>query len=62
MKVQEAKNLIRNKLLESNQAVVYSEPEKKVMSRSGNECVVALTDQWYVTYGEEEWKRVAWLA
>jgi leucyl-tRNA synthetase len=26
------------------------------MSRSGDECVVALTDQWYLTYGEEEWQ------
>ena len=25
------------------------------MSRSGDECVVALTDQWYLTYGEDEW-------
>lgn len=58
-KVQEAKGLIRNKLLETNQAVVYSEPEKKVMSRSGDECVVALTDQWYVTYGEPEWRKLA---
>jgi leucyl-tRNA synthetase len=37
---------------------VYSEPEKKVMSRSGDECVVALTDQWYITYGETEWKQL----
>ncbi|KAL0403512.1 UNVERIFIED_CONTAM: Leucine--tRNA ligase, cytoplasmic [Sesamum radiatum] len=59
MKVQEAKGLIRNKLLEMGQAVVYSEPEKKVMSRSGDECVVALTDQWYITYGEQEWKKAA---
>ncbi|KAL2508186.1 ATP binding [Forsythia ovata] len=59
MKVQEAKSLIRSKLLELGQAVVYSEPEKKVMSRSGDECVVALTDQWYITYGEPEWKKSA---
>lgn len=59
MKVQEAKGLIRSNLLETNQAVVYSEPEKKVMSRSGDECVVALTDQWYVTYGESEWRKAA---
>ncbi|KAL7109323.1 hypothetical protein ACP275_06G169300 [Erythranthe tilingii] len=59
MKVQEAKSLIRNQLLQLEQAVVYSEPEKKVMSRSGDECVVALTDQWYITYGEEEWKKAA---
>ncbi|KAK3002424.1 hypothetical protein RJ639_022209 [Escallonia herrerae] len=59
MRVQEAKSLIRSKLLELGQAVVYSEPEKKVMSRSGDECVVALTDQWYITYGETEWKKAA---
>jgi len=29
------------------------------MSRSGDECVVALTDQWYLTYGESEWKKLA---
>lgn len=59
MKVQEAKGLIRSNLLEMNQAVIYSEPEKKVMSRSGDECVVALTDQWYLTYGESEWRKAA---
>ncbi|BAU00433.1 hypothetical protein LR48_Vigan06g012600 [Vigna angularis] len=58
-KVQEAKPLIRTKLLETGQAIVYSEPEKRVMSRSGDECVVALTDQWYITYGESEWKKLA---
>ncbi|VAH06366.1 unnamed protein product [Triticum turgidum subsp. durum] len=58
-KVEEAKPLIKNKLLEEGLAVLYSEPEKKVMSRSGDECVVALTDQWYITYGEVEWKQKA---
>jgi len=43
----------------SGQAIIYSEPEKRVMSRSGDECVVALTDQWYITYGESEWKKLA---
>lgn len=28
----------------------------QVISRSGDECVVALTDQWYMTYGESEWQ------
>ncbi|KAK1295493.1 hypothetical protein QJS10_CPA16g00236 [Acorus calamus] len=58
-KVQEAKPLIKNMLLETGQAVMYSEPEKRVMSRSGDECIVALTDQWYITYGETEWKNKA---
>ncbi len=24
----------------------------------GEECIVALTDQWYLSYGEEQWKGV----
>ena len=54
-KVQVAKPLIKKDLLESGDAIIYFEPEKQVMSRSGDECVVALTDQWYLIYGEEEW-------
>jgi leucyl-tRNA synthetase len=27
------------------------------MSRSGDECIVALCDQWYLDYGEAEWKK-----
>lgn len=45
-KVQEAKPLIRSKLIETGEAIPYSEPEKRVTSRSGDECIVALTDQW----------------
>ncbi|XP_059445411.1 leucine--tRNA ligase, cytoplasmic-like, partial [Corylus avellana] len=43
-RVQEAKPLVRSKLLEMGLAIIYSEPEKQVVSRSGDECVVALTD------------------
>lgn len=32
------------------EAVKYMEPEKTVISRSNDECVVALCDQWYVLY------------
>lgn len=28
------------------EAMIYMEPEKQVMSRSADECVVALCDQW----------------
>ena len=34
----------------------YAEPENVVISRSGNECVVSLTDQWYIKYGSPEWR------
>ena len=30
-----------------------------MVSRSGDQCVVALTDQWYLVYGEEEWRKMA---
>ena len=46
---------MRDELIASAAAIRYSEPEKLVMSRSGDECIVALTDQWYLTYGEDEW-------
>merc|ERR1719431_615675 len=54
--VQDAKPLIRSELISQDMAVVYKEPEKMVMSRSGEECVVSLCDQWYLDYGEEEWR------
>jgi leucyl-tRNA synthetase len=57
--VQEAKPLIRQQLIEKNQAIPYWEPEGLVMSRSGDECVVCLTDQWYLNYGEDSWKEAA---
>ena len=50
------KAAIRAEMLGAGQALPYSEPEKPVMSRSGDACVVALTDQWYLSYGEDEWR------
>ncbi len=56
--VQDAKPLIRQQLLDSDEAFTYCEPESPVVSRSGDECVVAHLDQWFLTYGtDEEWKR-----
>ena len=55
-KVADAKPLIKKHLMDRGEAVTYCEPESIVMSRSGNECVVSLSDQWYIVYGEKEWK------
>jgi leucyl-tRNA synthetase len=41
--------------MDSGDALSYYEPESTVMSRSGDECVVALTDQWYLAYGDSDW-------
>eukprot|EP00971_Amphidinium_carterae_P245075 4865883-Amphidinium_carterae.1 len=54
--VKKAKLELRQMLIDSGDAFLYSEPEKKVISRSGDECVVAAIDQWYLKYGEESWK------
>jgi leucyl-tRNA synthetase len=58
MKVQDAKTVIRKKLIDEGLAVAYSEPESPVTSRSGDDCVVALIDQWYLDYGEDEWRKL----
>lgn len=54
--VKVAKPKIKELLISRGEAVIYSEPADLVISRSGDECVVALVDQWYINYGEEEWK------
>ena len=51
--VQDAKPLVRQRLIDQGDAVAYFEPESKCISRSGDECVVALCDQWYINYGSE---------
>jgi leucyl-tRNA synthetase len=42
--------------LKEGSAIVYYEPEGEVVSRSGDQCIVALKFQWLLNYGEEGWK------
>lgn len=35
----------------------YFEPETEVISRSGDKCIVAKTDQWYILYDHPEWQK-----
>ncbi|XP_023211298.1 leucine--tRNA ligase, cytoplasmic-like [Centruroides sculpturatus] len=58
-KIQEVKKQIQKSLIDKNEAILYMEPEKQVISRSGDECVVALCDQWFLNYGEPDWKAQA---
>lgn len=57
-KVQDVKKTIRKKMIDAGDALIYVEPEKQVISRSADECVVALCDQWYLDYGEENWRKL----
>ncbi|KAG6809080.1 hypothetical protein H0H92_001688 [Tricholoma furcatifolium] len=54
--VQEAKPKVRERMIEAGLAFAYAEPEGMVVSRSADECVVALMDQYYLDYGEETWR------
>lgn len=58
-KVQDVKKDLQKKLTDNSEAVIYFEPEKSIVSRSGDECVVALCNQWYLNYGEPVWKAKA---
>ena len=57
--VQEAKNKVRDAMIQKGLAIAYAEPEGLVISRSSDECVVALMDQWYLDYGEPTWRAQA---
>eukprot|EP00941_MAST-03F_sp_MAST-3F-sp1_P005238 g5238.t1 len=54
--VKEAKDLVKNEMLANGTACKYYEPADQVISRSGDECVVAMLQQWYLKYGEESWR------
>uniref|UniRef100_S4PAL2 leucine--tRNA ligase n=1 Tax=Pararge aegeria TaxID=116150 RepID=S4PAL2_9NEOP len=58
-KIQDVKKKVQTRLVEEGGALVYYEPEKTIISRSGDECVVALCNQWYLDYGNEVWKAQA---
>jgi leucyl-tRNA synthetase len=62
-KVADAKPLVRADMIAEGLAVPYWEPESTVVSRSGDECVVADIDQWFLKYGEPAWRGVveSWL-
>lgn len=57
--VQDAKPRVRERMIQASLAFAYAEPEGLVISRSGDECIVALMDQWYIDYGEPNWKSQA---
>lgn len=57
--VETAKKKVQDDIVAAGWAFKYSEPEGMVMSRSADECVVALCDQWYMAYGEPTWRAKA---
>lgn len=58
MPVSQAKEKVRSSLIESGLAFPFADPSNKVVSRSGDECVVAFMGQWFLNYGsnDKEWQ------
>ncbi|KAI5118474.1 hypothetical protein M0805_003735 [Coniferiporia weirii] len=56
MSVQDAKPRVRSAMIDAGLAFAYAEPEGFILSRSGDECVISLMDQWYLDYGEPTWR------
>ncbi|WP_297062153.1 leucine--tRNA ligase, partial [Thermococcus sp.] len=59
--VQEVKDLIAKELMEKGIAeIMYEFAEKPVISRFGNQAVIKIIhDQWFIDYGNPEWKEKA---
>ena len=56
--VEVAKPKVRDALIKNGEAFAYAEPAGRVVSRSGDECVVAYLGQWFLNYGDQdpEWR------
>ncbi|CAB49785.1 leucine--tRNA ligase [Pyrococcus abyssi] len=59
--VQEVKELIAKEMMEKGIAeIMYEFAEKNVISRFGNRAVIKIIhDQWFIDYGNSEWKEKA---
>ena len=56
MSVEDARIKIKQDYYTEEVAIPYYEPNEIVISRTGDECIVALTDQWFIRYGQTEMK------
>lgn len=44
---------------DTSRCITYYEPDKEAVSRSGDRLIVAKMDQWYIDYGDRNWKKAA---
>lgn len=54
LSVMDAKNKVKQQVLDAGEAFNYAEPDGHVVSRSGDDCVAAHLNQWYLNYGKSE--------
>ncbi|MGQ4892175.1 MAG: leucine--tRNA ligase [Candidatus Njordarchaeia archaeon] len=57
LKVNEAKEKVKEWLLQENKAIIFYETSRKAECRAGGKIIVAtIRDQWFIDYSNEEWK------
>jgi leucyl-tRNA synthetase len=58
MKVSKAKPIIIERLLTDDNGFTFYETSRKAVTRTNSKVIVAvLSDQWFIHYGNEDWKR-----
>lgn len=57
MKTAKCRKLVKQYILKNNEGFLYNEPESLVMDRNNVKCIAALCNQWYINYGNVEFKR-----
>ena len=55
-RVEDARPIVKKQMFDEGCAVPYYEPERDVIARTGESCIIALRYEWLLDYSEEAWK------
>ncbi len=57
--VKNARDLVKSRLIEQGLGSILYDLPQPVICRSGDRCLVKIVeDQWFITYGDEDWKDI----
>ncbi|SCP05043.1 leucine--tRNA ligase, putative [Plasmodium ovale] len=57
MKTFNYRKIAKQNIIKNNDGFLYSEPEVLVIDRNNVKCIAALCNQWYINYGNVEFKK-----
>ncbi|SOV12637.1 leucine--tRNA ligase, putative [Plasmodium sp. gorilla clade G2] len=57
MKTFNCRKIAKQSIIRNNDGFLYSEPEVMVIDRNNVKCIAALCNQWYINYGNLEFKK-----
>ncbi|SBS95203.1 leucine--tRNA ligase, putative, partial [Plasmodium ovale curtisi] len=57
MKTFNCRKLVKQNIIKNNDGFLYSEPEVLVIDRNNVKCIAALCNQWYINYGNLDFKK-----